>query len=108
MLFASKFHVTQILSPLVAIEKICYKIAYLDTNHIYCIYLTSFSICNKNSNVTQVLSHWVSLERKFAAAVMDELLSSPDAWSCDEQGEGDGWSSCGEQLITLLHAITDR
>ncbi|XP_047735969.1 RAD50-interacting protein 1 isoform X2 [Hyalella azteca] len=54
----------------------------------------------------QVLKHWVSLERKFAVAVMDELVGSPEAWCCLE--EGDGWSACGEQLITLLLAVTDR
>ncbi|KAF2354111.1 RINT-1/Tip20 [Trinorchestia longiramus] len=55
----------------------------------------------------QVLSRWVSLERKFAVAVMDEVLSSAEAWH-SEGDDCDGWSTCGEQLITLLLAITDR
>jgi hypothetical protein len=60
----------------------------------------------KNECLWQVLKHWVSLERKFAVAVIDELVGSPEAWCCLE--EGDGWSACGEQLITLLLAVTDR
>lgn len=57
----------------------------------------------------RVLDHWLRLERKFAVAVMDELVSMSGAWQTDQlEQEGGGVTACAEQFVTLLQGITDR
>ncbi|KAG1682586.1 RAD50-interacting protein 1 [Nymphon striatum] len=65
--------------------------------------LTSEDVCFKR---------WLSMEKKYAVAKIDNMLSTATAWKSVYvvQGELDELKvpECGEQFMTLIHTITGR